>query len=317
MRSSKCSFWFVCFLGLYVFCGPSVAAAPAYKAPVGPALQEVSVNVLCPSKYGGSGGAQGSGTVFLSEVDGAPSAWVLTAYHVIKGQREVSDVISRAGTTKKSVSYRDAQIIQERVLAGRIVGELKFDAEIVSVDASRDIALMRIRDGEFSDVGARFYLDSEIPVAGTELYHCGAPGGKDTGGTCSLTMGIVSRIGVRIPGFGGGSKHGVFDQTDTAALGGSSGGLLALKSDGRFIGMITLGLRGGDSFHWYVPARSILDWADEINVQWLFDLTCDRPTEKDIEKIILENVKMGTSPAALVPTPAVIRETLKKTPKDN
>lgn len=307
------SFWFVCFFGLYVFCDPSTAATSAKRVTVGPSLQKVSVNVLCPSKYGGSGGAQGSGTVFLSEIDGLPSAWVLTAYHVIKGQREVSDVISRTGSTKKSVSYRDAQIIQERVLAGRIVGELKFDAEIISVDASRDIALLRIRDGEFSDVGALFYLDGVIPLAGTELYHCGAPGGKDTGGTCSLTMGIVSRIGVRIPGFGGGSKHGVFDQTDTAALGGSSGGLLALKSDGRFIGMITLGLRGGDSFHWYVPARSILDWADEISVQWLFDPTCDRPTEEDIDRIILENVKMKLSAIELtsVPTPAT-NEALEK-----
>jgi len=295
------------FVLCFVLCFPSLA-----DKPVGPTLQKVSVNVLCPGKYGGSGGAQGSGTVFLSEIDGKASAWVLTAYHVIKGQREVSDVISRTGSTKKSVSYRDAQIIQERVLAGRIVGELKFDAEIISVDASRDIALLRIRDGEFSDVGATFFLDGDIPLAGTELYHCGAPGGKDTGGTCSLTMGIVSRIGVRIPGFGGGSKHGVFDQTDTAALGGSSGGLLALKSDGRFIGMITLGLRGGDSFHWYVPARSILDWAEEINVQWLFDDTCDRPTEKDIKKIILENVKMKLSTTFPVPVPATEYKTLEK-----
>lgn len=303
---------FVCALVLsFVLCFPSQAGKSS-GAPVGPTLQKVSVNVLCPSKYGGSDGAQGSGTVFLSEIDGKASAWVLTAYHVIKRQREVSDIINRTGSTKKSVSYRDAQIIQERVLAGRIVGELKFDAEIISVDASRDIALLRIRDGEFSDVGAVFYLDSSIPLAGTELYHCGAPGGKGTGGTCSLTMGIVSRIGVRIPDFGGGSKHGVFDQTDTAALGGSSGGLLALKSDGRFIGMITLGLRGGDSFHWYVPARSILDWAKEINVNWLFDPTYDRPTEKDIEKIILENVKMTVTLPVLVPTPASPRETLDK-----
>jgi len=303
---------FVCALVLsFVLCFLS-QAGEAFKAPVGPALQEVSVNVLCPGKYGGSGGAQGSGTVFLSRVDGKPSAWVLTAYHVIKGQREVSSVISREGSTKKSVGYRDTQIIQERVLNGRIVGELKFDAEVISVDASRDIALLRIRDGEFSDVGASFFLDGRIPAAGTELYHCGAPGGKDTGGTCSLTMGIVSRIGVRIPGFGGGSKHGVFDQTDTAALGGSSGGLLALKSDGRFIGMITLGLRGGDSFHWYVPARSILDWAEEIDVMWLFDPKLDRPSEDDVDKIILENVRIKTTPSVSVPTPAATHETLEK-----
>jgi len=265
---------------------------------VGPGLQSVSVNVLCVSKYGS--GAQGSGTIFLSEVGGKPAAFVLTAYHVISDMRKVESVI-RNGTTKKVVSYRDAQIIQERVLNGRIVGELKFDAVVINVDQRRDIALLRVRDGEFSKLGATFYLDSEIPTAGTEIYHCGAPGGKGTGGTCSLTMGIVSRIGVRIPDFGGGSKHGVFDQTDTAALGGSSGGLLALKSDGRFIGMITLGLNGGDNFHWYVPARAILSWAKEVDAFWLFDTSVERPTEDDIDSIRLENNHETKSPTPATP----------------
>ncbi len=261
---------------------------------VGPSLQTVSVNVL-------AGKSQGSGTIFLSTVDGKPAAFVITAYHVIDGLRNVESIVDSKGTSRKIVSYRDAQIIQERVLNGRIVGEVKFDAYILNADKQRDIALLRVRDGSFSQVGAEFYLDAAIPCAGTELYHCGAPGGKDTGGTCSLTMGIVSRIGVRIPGFGGGSKHGVFDQTDTAALGGSSGGLLALKSDGRFIGMITLGLRGGDNFHWYVPARAILKWSDQIGVVWLFDPSLDRPTKKDIEGIPLENLALTKTPPEAKP----------------
>lgn len=265
-----------------------VAEAPDFTAEhatnrVGPSLQSVSVNVL-------AGSSQGSGTIFLSIVDGKPAAFIITANHVIDGLRDVESIVDSEGTSRKIVSYQDVQIIQERVLNGRIVGELKFDAKVINADKRRDIALLRVRDGSFSSVGAKFYLGEDIPCAGTELYHCGAPGGKDTGGTCSLTGGIVSRIGVRIPDFGGGSKHGVFDQTDTAALGGSSGGLLALKFDGRFIGMITLGLRGGDNFHWYVPARAILKWSDQIGIVWLFDPSLDRPTENDIDEIPLENL---------------------------
>ncbi len=280
---------------------PNIAAADN----VGPSLQKVSVNVLCEASGYGSG-KQGSGTVFTTIVDGQPAVFVVSAYHVVDCMRKIESVIDSKGSTKKVVSYRDAQIIQERLLNGRIVGELKFDASVISVDKRRDIALLRVRDGTFSKLGATFYLDKEIPCAGTELYHCGAPGGKGTGGTCSLTMGIVSRIGVRIPNFGGGSKHGVFDQTDTAALGGSSGGLLALKSDGRFIGMITLGLNGGDNFHWYVPARAILSWANEIDVVWLFDDTLDRPTEDDIDQIPLENTNVRSN--APTPTPAPPKE---------
>ena len=73
--------------------------------------------------------------------------------------------------------------------------------------------------------------------------------------------------------------------------------MVALKSDGRYIGMITLGLGGGDNFHWIVPARSILVWADEIGVRWLFDESMDRPTEKDIESITLEHQASGFSGA--------------------
>ena len=277
----------LCFALMFCCASPLAYCDPTNR--VGPGLQAVSVNVL-------AGTAQGSGTIFLTLVEGKPAAFVITAYHVIDGLRSVESIVDSKGSSRKIVTYQDAQIIQERVLNGRIVGELKFDAIVINADKRRDIALLRVRDGEFTDIGADFYLDAEIPCAGTELYHCGAPGGKGTGGTCSLTMGIVSRIGVRIPDFGGGSKHGVFDQTDTAALGGSSGGLLALKTDGRFIGMITLGLRGGDNFHWYVPARAFLKWSDQIGCVWLFDSSLDRPTEKDIEGIPLENLDSSREP---------------------
>ena len=258
--------------------------------PVGPSLQRVSVNVLASTGYGG---AQGSGTVFLSEVDGKPGAFIITAHHVVENLREVTTVIDSDGTTKKSIRYRDAQVIQEQVQFGRTVGEVKYDARIINVAPRRDIALLRVRKGDFTTFGADFYLGDSIPVAGTEIFHSGAPGGKETGGTCTLTGGIVSRIGVRIPGFGGGSEHGIFDQTDAAALGGSSGGLIALKSNGQWIGMITLGLGGGDSFHWFVPARSVRAWAEEINVMWLLDPSEERPTEEDIKAIVLEHIVPG------------------------
>lgn len=278
----------VLFLSLLTLGEPPVSAGVT----VGPMLQSLSVNVYCPKSYGG--GVQGSGTIFLSEVfrdrereaTSSPAAFILTAHHVVGDLRSVKTVII-GGETKKVVRYKDAQIIQEQVENGRAIGEIKYDAKILSVDTRRDIALLRVRKGDFSNAGAIFYL-GEIPQVGTEVYHCGAPGGKDLGGTSSLTAGIISRVGVRIPGFGGGSELGIFDQTDTAALGGSSGGMLTLKSDGRFIGMITLGLQSSDSFHWFVPARAILEWSDEAKVRWLFDPSLNRPSEADIDSIPLE-----------------------------
>ena len=280
------------------------AVALAADEPIGPKLQAISVNVSCPGNGYSSGGVQGSGTVVIAEVGGKPTTWILTAHHVVENLRDIKDVIGSDGEARKQVRYRDAQIIQEQVQAGRGVGEVKYDARIVCVDPRRDIALLRVRLDKFTEQGVAFYLDESIPQPGTTVYHCGAPGGKEIGGTCSLTAGIVSRLGVRIPEFGG-AEHGVFDQTDTAALGGSSGGLIALKDDGRWIGMITLGLSGGDNFHWMVPVRSVREWAKQVGVEWLLDPNLPRPSEADLEKIPLELNPPGfakTSREAPTPT---------------
>lgn len=288
----------ICVLAI---CLAATAAEPPES--IGPRLQRISVNITCPGS-GYSGGAQGSGTLILAEVGGKTTTWVLTANHVVKGLREVKDVIGPGGEEKKQVRYRDARIIQEQVQNGRGVGEQTYDAKIINVDPRRDIALLRVRIDKFADDGAVFYRDDAIPQPGTAILHCGSPGGKETGGTCSLTSGIISRIGVRIPEFGG-SEHGVFDQTDTAALGGSSGGLIALQDDGRWVGMITLGLRGGDSFHWIVPIRSVRAWAKAVKVEWLLDPKITRPSETDIQQIPLELDPPGfKSAASTTPTPA-------------
>jgi len=266
-------------------CAPAFAEGPDRS--VGEKLQDVSVNITCPSSGYNSGGTQGSGTIIQVPVEGKPATWILTAHHVVDGLKVVKTVIAPDGSTRKKVSFRDAQIIQERVYNGRAVGEEKYDAKIVNVDSSRDIALLRVRIGQFTEAKASFYLDATIPAPGTRLYHCGAPGGKELGGTCSLTSGIVSRLGVRIPEFGG-SEHGIFDQVTCPAMGGSSGGLVARENDGRVVGMITLGLRSGNSFHWMVPVRSLRDWATEAGVEWLFDPDASPPTEEQISELPLE-----------------------------
>lgn len=277
-------------------CACAALAAEQPATPVGPFLQRVSVNVCCTGKSGGSTTVEGSGTIIRSDVKEGPASWVLTAHHVVEDLREVKTVIDPEGDEKKQVHYRDAQVVQEQVEGGRGVGEVKFDAKIISVDPKRDIALLRVRKGDFAEQVVKFFLEDGIPPPGTEIYHCGAPGGKEIGGTCSLTLGIVSRIGVRIPEFGG-SEHGVFDQTDCAGLGGSSGGLVALKKDGRWVGMITLGLSGSDSFHWVVPVRSVKEWAKEVGVEWLLEPSQDRPTEDEIGQIPLELNKPGYASA--------------------
>jgi S1-C subfamily serine protease len=268
-------FTLVCLPGL-AFCDNANLAGQ----PVGIYLQNISVNVKAKS-------GQGSGTIFISEVGGKKINFVLTAYHVVEALRSVQTVIDNEGNEKKRVVYDDAVITQEHVENGRKVGEIRYDAKVICVDPRRDIALLQIRKENAISVSGTFYLDSEIPPPGTLIFHCGAPGGQEIGGSASVTGGIISRIGVSITDFGP-AEHAIYDQVDCAALPGSSGGLIALQSDGRWIGMITLGLQGSDSFHWMVPVRIVKEWAKEAKIEWFIDPNLPRPSEEDLKNVPLE-----------------------------
>jgi S1-C subfamily serine protease len=266
------------------------ATAQAVDVSVGVNLQRASVNIK-------AGRSQGSGVLFHPIIGGKKTTWVLTAHHVVDGLRKVSSVIDQNGDKKQKVTYSDILVVQERVNLeqGRGVGENRYYAKVIGVDERRDLAIARVRDDEAFTGGVTFYLEEQIPLPGTRLFHCGAPGGQNLGGTCSLTPGIISRLGVLIPDFGG-SEYGVFDQVTCPALGGSSGGLVALADDGRVVGIITLGLRGADSFHWMVPVRSLTEYADEVNAPWLFDPSVEAPgSEKDISIPIELNPVTGTA----------------------
>lgn len=255
---------------------------------VGPKLQATSVNIKAK---GGYGSAQGSGTIFLvprhPKKGDRQVAFILTAEHVIDGLREVKTAIVD-GKERKVVRYNDAQIVQEvgNENNSRMVGDKSLDAKVRSVDPTRDIALLQVRAvGEFTESGE--FCTEEVHVAGTKIFHCGAPGGSDLGGSASLTAGIVSRTGVRIADFGG-SEEGVFDQLDCSGLGGSSGGMVCLQDGGEWVGMITLGLNGGDSFHWMVPVRSVREWAKEAGTEWLLDPNGKLPSDAELDEIPLE-----------------------------
>lgn len=279
----------------------AACAAAAPPTDVGPFLQSISVNVKATKGYGG---AEGSGTVVLVKRKGAdPLTFILTANHVVDGLRETKTVTDDEGQDRKVVRYRDAQVVQETQNEDgtRVVGDTRLDAKVVSVDTERDIALLQVRAVGRFDEGARFYADEKVPSVGTAILHCGCPGGQETSGTGAVTAGIVSRVGVRIPDFGG-AEHGIFDHVDCAALGGSSGGMIAKASTGEWIAMLTLGLRGGDSFHWCVPIRSVRAWAEEVGCPWLLDPDAT-VTEEQIDALVLEN-HGGAGKAKDEPTPA-------------
>ncbi len=270
-----------------------LAAAPQEVAAD---LQQVCVTIRSGDSI------QGSGVVVTRPVDGQSANFVLTAYHVVQNLREVKDVITADGQSRKQVVYRDAAVTRELRQGTRTVGRTFVDVEVLNGDPERDLALLRLRALGVFAKGIEFYLDEKAPGPGSVVFHCASPGGEQN--AASVTGGQVCQLG-RIferEGFG----KGEYDQCDAAALPGSSGGMICLRDDGRLIGILSLGMRNTDSFHYFVPVRALRKWSEAIHAPWLVDAKQKPPTEADIKKIPLELNPPGFGPQPPTPKPAIL-----------
>jgi len=259
---------------LALVAGPAAAQLPTAPDKVAEYLQTVSVTLK-------SSTAQGSGTLIVVPIDGKPVTFCWTAAHVVNSLRQVKEIVAPDGSTKKVVTFADAQVVQELIEDGRRVGEVKMDARIVVFSEKEDLCLLRVRKKGFAVASAVFYEGAEIPKVGSGIFHCGSPGGQEVG-AASVTSGIVSQVGRTFSEY-----TGEFDQVDCAAMPGSSGGAVHLK-DGRYIGMITLGIRGGDSFHYMVPIRRVRAWADKMKVDWALGAG-KPPTTAELDALPVED----------------------------
>jgi len=246
-------------------------------------LQEISVTIK-------AGGSEGSGVIVtrLVKRDGKDVKvnFVVTAAHVVDGLRKVTERIDpKTGTKRQVVTFADCHIVRELNEAGRAVGELKMSAEVIRYSESEDIAILRVRKTDFVSASTTFYLDEKIPPIGTELYHVGSLLGQL--GSNSMTTGIVSQIGRVL------DDKKEYDQTTATAFPGSSGGGVYEQS-GAYVGMITRG--AGEGFNLMVPIRRLREWAGDAGVGWIFDASLPVPTEKELEKMPIEDLGVEFDP---------------------
>jgi hypothetical protein len=246
-------------------CHAQAQDIPAY-------LQEISVTVR-------AGSASGSGTLKTTK-DG--QVWCWTAGHVIEDFRKVKKVIDSKGQSKTVVSFDDVKVQQVFIEDGRKVGEVTIDAEVIrysDADEGEDLALLRLRSKLFKPKNSvKFWLEKKLPPLGTELWHCGSLLGPF--GANSLVDGIISQHG-RV--YGG----KIYDQTNVAAFGGSSGGIVCTKKDGLYVGMLVRGVDGG--FNLIVPVRRMAEWSKEVGVYFAMDDAVAVPSEKDLKAHAVES----------------------------
>ena len=151
----------------------------------------------------------GTGSGFLWDDQGH----VVTNFHVVTAGKQ-------NGRFPETVKVKLAGLAEAR------------DADVVGVEAEKDLAVLRLRD--------RRRLPPPIPIGtsndlqvGQSVLAIGNPFGLDD----TLTKGIVSALGRDVDGAGGRPIHGCI-QTDASINQGNSGGPL-LDSSGRLIGVNT------------------------------------------------------------------------------
>lgn len=273
------------------FLFPAIALALMSLLPVTASADDKLKEVFKTAKYMQNvavtvraGSYSGSGTIVQTK-DGSIYIW--TAAHVCAPLRETRKVIDDKGGTRTKVEFQDAKIMRyfKDQKEGRIVASYSGDAEIIRYSDSEfghDLCLLRLRDKptrEFNnETTAKFYLDDSLPDIGDDLLHCGSLLGPI--GSNSLTSGILSQHGRVFDGK-------IYDQTNCTAFPGSSGGIVALKGDGRYIGMLVAG--AGEGFNIIVPARRIRAWAKAVGVEFALDAAKEVPKDEVLKAKPIED----------------------------
>jgi S1-C subfamily serine protease len=183
--------------------GNGSTADPAVVAAVAPSIVNITTTI-------GYDGNQAAGTGEVMTADG----YVLTNHHVIAGSTSIK--VAVAGTTKS------------------------YDADVVGYDASRDIAVIKLRNA--SGMTPAPFGDSSTVKVGDTVIGMGNAGGA--GGKPIVAAGKVTGLDKSITAMD--SENGTSEQleglieTDAQIQPGDSGGSL-VSSDAKVIGIITAG----------------------------------------------------------------------------
>jgi putative serine protease PepD len=190
---------------------------------------------------------QATGSGFVVSKDGL----IVTNEHVVDGALQVA---VKVGTANKQLA-----------------------AQVVAVDASHDLALLKVAGG---DLPALSFGDSDKVAVGDAVYAIGNPYGLDH----TLTTGVVSALGRDLQAPNGATIAGAI-QTDAALNPGNSGGAL-LDAGGRVIGVnaqiATGGGQGGNvGIGFAIPAKTVQEFLAQAHAGGLAPQSEQRPQQVD------------------------------------
>jgi serine protease Do len=164
----------------------------------------------------------GLGSGFLINDKG----YVITNFHVIKGQKHVSI------TRYKKTSAELKRIIHKKV-------------SIVALDPFHDLAVLRIDEKVKDKLIPAVFAPQESVAVGEKVFVIGNPLGLER----TVTEGVVSHAGRNFAGK-------VFLQIDASVNPGNSGGPL-FNSFGQIIGVVNMGAKRFQGLNFAIPIRHV------------------------------------------------------------
>lgn len=169
-------------------------------------------------------GGLGSGVII------SPDGFAITNAHVVQGETNLRTTIwlpQSDGSLKRM--------------------EIE-DVELLAVNNQIDLALIRIKHPEGKPFGFAPIVREDGLEIGQGVFAIGNPLGLER----TMTQGVVSTTSRNFDGL-------TYIQTDTAINPGNSGGPL-FNTRGEVVGITNMGIRGGESLGFAIPARYVKDF---------------------------------------------------------
>lgn len=164
-----------------------------------------------------------------------PAGYVITNFHVIKGQKHVSIIrFKRVNETLKRIIHNNVQI--------------------VALDSFHDLAVLRITDAKDEALPFVILTPEEQPTTGEKIFVIGNPLGLER----TVTEGVLSHTGRN---FGG----QIFLQIDSAINPGNSGGPL-FNGRGEVIGVINMGITRMQGLNFAIPIWQVTFMLNHIDL---------------------------------------------------
>lgn len=219
----------------------------------------------------------GSGVVFKNK----SQTFVWTDAHVVAASQSIKKLINlTTGEMSLAIGYSDVEVVKVVTQGGKKIGQDRRLARIIRYSKREDIALLYVYEEGWLDSSTTFPAKSYLPKQGASVWHVGSPTGPR--GMSSVVSGTVSFVGrLRNEHADDDTTGRIYDQVQTTAVGGCSGGGVFLKN-GVCLGLMAeflLDSRSSPGMMCITPTRRLWEFSERNKCLWAMDVSVETPQQ--------------------------------------